>query len=47
MAQSPDVAAGSVAYHVDDGSRYAVSTGVLPVSGCTFFGVSAECFPPD
>ena len=35
------VATESVEYPVDDEGRYAMSTGVLPASGCTFSAVSA------
>ena len=45
VARKPDVAAGSVEYPENDGSRCAVSTGVLPAFGCTFSAVSAGVFP--
>ena len=47
VAHKTDVAAGSVEYPEDDGSRRAVSTGVLPASGCTFSAVSAGGVSPD
>ena len=47
VAHETDVAAGSVEYHVDDGSRCTVSTEVRPASGCTFSTVSAEGASPD
>ena len=42
-----DVAAGSVEYPEDDGSRCAVSTGVLPASVCVHFLLCQPggCFP--
>ena len=41
VAHNTNVAAGSADYPEDGGGRCAVSTGVLPASGCTFFAVSA------
>ena len=42
VAHKADIAAGSVEYPDDDGTRCAVSTGVLPASGCTFSAVYAR-----
>ena len=47
VAHKIDVATGSVEYPEDDGSRCAVTTGVLPASGCTFSAVSAGGVSPD
>ena len=47
VADKTDVSAGSVEYPEDGGSRCAVSTGVLPASGCTISAVSSAGASPD
>ena len=45
VTHNTDVAAGSVEYREGDGSRCAVSTGVLPASGRRFSTVQPGVFP--
>ena len=47
VARKNDAAAESVEHPVDDGSRCAVSPGVLPASSCTFSAVSTAVISPD